>query len=106
MLMLYDNRVLQRDFLLEISRAMTAQLDLGGVLRLVLKASVAMLSGQSGLVALPDANHRYMIDAFLGVEPERVPDLNQQLAEMIRTSGDGLDWEFLNTKLSQMAVSL
>lgn len=106
MLTLYDNRVLQRDFLLEISRAMTAQLDLNGVLRLVLKASAAMLSGQVGLVALRDPDDQYTIHAFLGVEPDLLPDLNEQLAELVSSVGNGFDWEFLNTKLNQMAVSL
>ena len=37
MVLLPDYRVRQRDFLLEISRAMTVQLDLGEVLRLILR---------------------------------------------------------------------
>jgi PAS domain S-box-containing protein len=106
MLTLYDNRVLQRDFLLQISRAMTAQLDLGEVLRLVLKASVAMLSGQVGLVALRENDDQYTIHAYVGVDPDRLPDLNDRLAELVSSVGEGFDWEFLNTKLNQMAVSL
>ncbi len=106
MLMLYDNRVLQRDFLLQISRAMTAQLDLGEVLNLVLKASVAMLSGQVGLVALRESDEQYTIHAHVGVEPESLPDLNERLAELVSSAGEGFDWDFLNTKLNQMAVSL
>lgn len=107
MLMLYDSRVRQRDFLLEISRAMTAQLDLGEVLRLVLNASVVMLAGQIGLVALREADEdRYTIRATLGVEADRLPDLNHRLDELVSSVGQGGDREFLTTKLNQMAVSL
>jgi PAS domain S-box-containing protein len=107
MLTLYDSRVRQRDFLLEISRAMTAQLDLGEVLRLVLNASVVMLSGQIGLVALRETDEdRYTIRATLGVESDRLPDLNHRLDELVSSVGQGGDREFLTTKLNQMAVSL
>lgn len=104
--MLPDFRVRQRDFLLEISRAMTAQLDLGEVLRLVLNASVVMLAGQVGLVALRDANNDYAIRATLGVDSERLTDLNERLHELVSTSVNGYDREFINVKLNQMAVSL
>ena len=54
MLMRPDLRTQQRDFLLEISRAITAQLDLSEVLRRVLHASLVMLAGRVGIVALSD----------------------------------------------------
>ena len=66
MLMLLDFRVRQRDFLLEISRAITAQLDLSEVLKRVLNASVAMLGGQVGLITLRDVNGGYRVRATLG----------------------------------------
>ncbi|MBN1178081.1 MAG: GAF domain-containing protein, partial [Anaerolineae bacterium] len=43
------------DYLLEISQALTAQLDLDTVLLKVLQAAAALLSGQAGLIALRDA---------------------------------------------------
>jgi len=106
MLMLPDFRVRQRDFLLEISRAMTAQLDLAEVLRLVLHASTVMLAGKVGLVALRDTNNHYTIHATLGVEAEHLPELNQHLVEMVGSSNWGYDRDFINTKLNQMAISL
>lgn len=106
MLMLPDYRVRQRDFLLEISRAMTAQLDLVEVLRLVLNASVVMLAGQAGMVALRDEDDLYTIRAVLGVETERVPELNERLYELTHSANWGYDREFLSVKLNQMAVSL
>ncbi|MBZ0281213.1 MAG: PAS domain S-box protein [Anaerolineae bacterium] len=104
--MLPDFRVRQRDFLLEISRAMTAQLDLEEVLRLVLKASIIMLGGEVGLVALRASNDRYAIRATIGVDAERVPDLNTRLDELVSNAGQSIDRDFLNVKLKQMAVSL
>ncbi|MBC7812920.1 MAG: PAS domain S-box protein [Burkholderiales bacterium] len=105
-LMLPDFRVRQRDFLLEISRAMTAQLDLGEVLRLVLNASVVMLTGQVGLVALREANGTYRIRATMGIEGDRIPRLNEQLHELVSTASEGTNTETFNEKLREMAVSL
>ncbi len=104
-LMLPDFRVRQRDFLLEISRAMTAQLDLGEVLRLVLNASIVMLAGKVGLVALRDANGLYRVRATMGVESDRIPQINRLLDELVTTDST-LDPEFLNGRLSEMAVTL
>ncbi|NWG15340.1 MAG: PAS domain S-box protein [Chloroflexi bacterium] len=104
--MLPDYRVRQRDFLLEISRAMTAQLDLGEVLRLVLNASIVMLAGKMGIVALRDAGGYYRIRATLGIENERIPQLNHQLDELVALSDDDPDPAVLNTRLSKMAISL
>ena len=50
--MLPDLRVRQRDYLLEISRAITQELDLDKVLARILTISIEMLAGQAGLIAL------------------------------------------------------
>jgi PAS domain S-box-containing protein len=47
-----DQRLRQREFLLQISRALTAQLDLSSVLDLVIGVAVDLLAGTSGLIAL------------------------------------------------------
>jgi PAS domain S-box-containing protein len=47
-----DQRLRQREFLLQISRALTAQLDLSSVLDLVIEVAVELLAGTSGLIAL------------------------------------------------------
>ncbi len=108
MLMLHDFRVRQRDFLLEISRAMTAQLDLGEVLKLVLNASVVMLSGEVGLIALRNVNTgRYEIRATTtGINDEQVDTLAKQLLELTADESDGLDAAQVNEKMRQMATSL
>ncbi len=104
MLMLLDFRVRQRDYLLEISRAITAQLELSEVLRRVLNASVAMLGGQVGLITLRDANGSYRVRATTGVDTNRVPEINQQLQQILE--GEALDYDTLYAKLRDMAGTL
>ncbi len=104
--MLLDFRVRQRDFLLEISRAITAQLDLGEVLRRVLNASVAMLGGQVGLITLRDSAGNYRVRATMGVESPRVAEINQQLQAIFDSGSDALDYDTLQAKLSEIAVAL
>ena len=52
MFMLPDYRVRQRDYLLEIARALTQELDLDTLLGRILSISIDMLAGQAGLIAL------------------------------------------------------
>ncbi len=54
MLEAYDHRLRQREYLLQISRAITAQLDLSSLMNLVITYAVEMLAGTSGLIALYD----------------------------------------------------
>lgn len=104
MLMLLDFRVRQRDFLLEISRAITAQLELSEVLRRVLNASVVMLGGQVGLITLRDAGGSYRVRATMGVETTRVAAMNEQLQQVF--TGETLDYDTLYAKLSEIAGTL
>jgi GAF domain-containing protein len=64
--MLADFRIRQRDYLLEISRAISAQLDLAAVLRLILEAAVEMVSGQAGLIALRQEDGGFAVRARSG----------------------------------------
>lgn len=68
--MLFDFRVRQREYLLKISRAITAQLDLEAVLRLILEASVEIIGGQAGLIALRQEDGSYTVRASYGVAPQ------------------------------------
>ena len=76
--MLTDYRVRQREYLLKISRALTAQLDLLSVLRLILEAAGEMLSGHAGLIVLrdddaPDASENvFVVRASFGIAPQRL----------------------------------
>lgn len=99
MLALLDFRVRQRDFLLEITKAITAQLDLSEVLRRVLYASLAMLGGQVGLVALPDSTGQYRVRAVEGIHPDRMPELTERLGELTELVKTGANFEDIDAHL-------
>jgi len=71
--MLIDYRVQQREYLLEISRALTAQLNLDELLQMVLAAATKMLVGQAGLIALRDSHGGFAIRASYGLPEPLVP---------------------------------
>ncbi len=106
MLSLIDFRVRQRDFLLEITRAITAQLELSEVLRRVLNASTAMLAGKVGLIALRDTQGFYRIRATLGIDATIVPSLHEKLRDLITAASEARDYETLDIKLREMGQLL
>jgi PAS domain S-box-containing protein len=96
MLETVDQRLRQREFLLQISRALTAQLDLTSVLNLVIDVAVDLLAGTSGLIALREDDGdmrvraaarlpRDVWPAFAGLLATPLPDeraLGQRLQEI------------------------
>jgi signal transduction histidine kinase len=106
--MLPDFRVRQRDYLLEIARALTQELDQKKLLARILRIAIEMLAGQAGLIALRDqpaegwrvATAHGIPPAFLRyLEPllaeERatelnVDELNRMLKELTYTASMGL----------------
>src|SRR3972149_966476 len=65
--MLPDYRVRQRDYLLEISRTITQELDLEKLLARILDISVEMLAGQGGLIALRASKGGWAVGAYHGI---------------------------------------
>jgi len=107
MLTLPDYPVRQRDFLLEISRAITAQLDLSEVLRRVLRASVVMTAAQVGVVALRAENEDvFTVRAFTGMAQKQVAVLNQKLQELVLSAQESFDIEYMNAKLREMSDAI
>ena len=106
MLLLPDYRVRQRDYLLEISRALTSQLNLDEVLRLILEASVAMLSGQIGLIALADGDGSFNIRATFGLRNDQIPLFEPLLDHIISNSEQSFDVDELNRQMRIVARSL
>jgi signal transduction histidine kinase len=104
--MLPDFRVHQRDYLLEIVRLLTEELDLEKLLERILRISVEMLAGQAGLIALKEsegwrvaAAHRIQpaflsyLEPLLGEENVReldVRELNRMLKDLTYTASLGL----------------
>jgi PAS domain S-box-containing protein len=106
MLLLPDYRVRQRDYLLEISRAMTAKLNLDEVLTLILEAAVSMLSGQVGLIALHNGDRSFRTRATIGVDPDHVPLFAPLLEDITDDTRPGFDLTSLNRKMRSVARSL
>ena len=69
--MLTDYRVRQREYLLEISRALTAQLDLNSVLRRILNAAAELLSSNVGLIVLRQDDGSFAPRASYGIAAPR-----------------------------------
>jgi PAS domain S-box-containing protein len=65
--MLPDYRVRQRDYLLEISRALTSRLTLSEVLQLISQLSTQILNGQAALITLIDPDGRLRIHTSYGI---------------------------------------
>ncbi len=104
--MLPDFRIRQRDYLLEISRALTQELDLDKLLSRILRISIEMLAGQAGIIALKETRSWRVVAAhgipaaFLSyLEPLlaeekaaelNLTELNRMLKELTYTASMGL----------------
>lgn len=80
--MLPDLRVRQRDYLLEIGRAITQELDLDKVLLRILHISAEMLAGQAGLIALRGEEAGWTVATSHGIPPSFLNYLDPLLAEI------------------------
>jgi len=78
--MLPDFRVRQRDYLLEISRALTQELDREKLLARILRIAIEMLAGQAGLIALKERDG-WRVSAAHGIAPAFLSYLTPLLAE-------------------------
>jgi len=78
--MLPDFRVRQRDYLLEIARALTQELDLDKLLARILRISIEMLAGQAGILALKESEGWRVASAH-GIPPAFLSYLEPLLAE-------------------------
>lgn len=99
--MLPDFRVRQRDYLLEISRMLTQELDLEKLLARILRVSIEMLAGQAGLIALkqPDA---WSVSAAHNIAPAFLSYLTPLLAEEVVRE---LDVRELNRMLKELTYT-
>lgn len=110
--MLPDLRVRQRDYLLEIARSMTEELNLDRLLVRILRLSAEILAGQAGIVLLRgEGNKAWQLAASHGINPAflryldpllaqiplhedparfELPELNRLLQELTRSASLGL----------------
>ncbi len=104
-----DYQLRQRDYLLQIGRAMSARLDLPSLLELTLRSAVELLRGQVGLIVLRDRDGMLRVQAAYGLPPGlvrffqplwvdlpgihdtgegwRIPDLEMRLGLVAATAG-------------------
>jgi PAS domain S-box-containing protein len=78
--MLPDFRVRQRDYLLEIARALTQELDLDKLMTRILRISIEMLAGQAGIIALKEVAGWHVVAAY-GIPAAFLSYLEPLLAE-------------------------
>lgn len=85
---LVDVGILQREYLLAISRALTAELDLGDVLRIILRSAVELVSGKAGIIALQDEKRDSLrIAAVYGIPASLLEHFAPILREIPTTEG-------------------
>lgn len=110
--MLVDYRIRQREYLLAISRALTSELELVDVLRIIVQASVDFISGQAGVIVLADPTDRvFRIAAIYGLprshfeqfqtllhgfpyeegaEKEVIPEITERIYEVVKSVNIGV----------------
>jgi len=100
----------QRDYLLQISRAMTSELDLEEVLRLIVRNAVEMLDGQGGFIALRQPDGSYWVRVSYGLPLKLLHLFTPLLTEIpLRTeSRDPTRWNIpqLRTKMGLAAAAV
>ncbi len=74
----------QREYLLEISRAMTSRLELGSVLRLILTYAAEMVGAEVGLIALREAEGALVVKASYGIPRDLLPSFTPLLTDIPR----------------------
>ncbi len=109
--MLPDFRVRQRDYLLEIARAITQELELDSLLKRILDIAIEMLAGQAGMIALRNERGGWSVASTHGIPPSfltyleqllssvsdredptyyELPEINRQIQNLTRTLSSGL----------------
>lgn len=80
--MLFDFRARQRDYLLEISRALNQELNLDTLLGRILYVSIEMLAGHAGLIALRSEAGEWRAAVSHNLPPAFLKSLEPYLAEL------------------------
>ncbi|HEX9674623.1 MAG TPA: PAS domain S-box protein, partial [Anaerolineales bacterium] len=80
--MLPDLRVRQRDYLLDVSRALTEELDLDKVLARIVRLAAELLASSAGLIALRDPGGGWRVASTYGIRSEFQAFLDPLLADI------------------------
>lgn len=103
--MLPDIRVRQRDYLLEISRALTEELDLDKLLGRILKYAIEMLAGHAGFIALSDQSGSWNLAVANGLPNAILRFLETWLAKIpADTDPQSIQIPEINSLLQQISM--
>ena len=106
--MLPDFRVRQRDYLLEISRTITQELDLDKVLERILNISIEMLAGQAGIIALRKLTGGWNVRVAHGLPPaflKFIESLLSQLPDIGQAHFSEVDIAEINQRLQELTYT-
>src|SRR5512146_2652107 len=106
--MLSDFRARQRDYLLEISRALNQELDLDTLLGRILNYSIEMLAGQAGLIALRSQAGEWRVSVSHNLPAVFLKYLEPYLAEIPPNPHDPESTELpeINRVLQKLAFAV
>lgn len=104
---LRDRQILQREYLLHISREITAALDLPTILQRVLRYAVEILAGQAGIIALRRLDGTFFVHTSIGLSSDAVSSLGPFLDQLPRTveQGEAQQWQFSDVRSHLEGVS-
>ena len=104
---LRDRQLLQREYLLHISREITAALELPILLQRVLRYAVEILAGQAGIITLQRPDGTFFVHTSVGLPPDALSSLGPFLEQLPRTAeeGEARDWQFPDAREHLRAAS-
>jgi len=100
-----DHLIRQRDYLLDISRALTSQLSLVEVLKRILRSATEMLGGHAGLIALSE-NDSFTVRASYGISADLLHLFTPLLTDIPRPNTDGFAIPELSRKVRLVAQAV
>lgn len=105
--MLADYRIVEREYLLAISRALTAELELADVLRIILQAGVEMVSGRAGIIALTNPSSETLhVAAVYGIPSTKIEHFAPLLQSLpYREGEEQTAFGELNEQMRQVAIA-
>jgi signal transduction histidine kinase len=105
--MLPDFRVRQRDYLLDIARALAEELNLDKLLDKILNVSIEMLAGQAGFIALKSEARGWHVRVWHGLPVPLVKYIEPYLAHITEIGGEPgqLELSQINQIINELARS-
>lgn len=97
-----DMLIRQREYLLDVSRALTARLSLSEVLRRILRSGTEMLGGQAGLIALAQGDG-FTVRASYGIPAPLLAHFKPLLIDIPQAAGPAFSIPELDRKMQVVA---